>query len=80
LTLRAPGVLRESNHFVRPELDLRPIPDEGAYFGAIPPTLFAWVKRRFVALARGEAQASRLSNSFRIGRHLLGQRRGPASG
>ncbi len=51
-------MLSESNHFVRPELDLRPVPDEGAYFGAIPPTLFAWVKRRFVALARGEAHVS----------------------
>jgi hypothetical protein len=49
---RAWIVLSEINHFVRPELDLRPVPDEGGYFGGVPPTLFAWVKRRFVALAR----------------------------
>jgi hypothetical protein len=55
---RAWIVLSEINHFVRPELDLRPVPDGGAYFGAITPTLFAWVKRRFVALARGEAHVS----------------------
>jgi hypothetical protein len=55
---RAWIMLSESNHFVRPELDLQSVPDEGAYFGAIPPTLFAWVKRHFVALARGEAHVS----------------------
>ena len=58
VAVRSLIVLSESNQFVRPELDLRPVPDEGAYFGAIPPTLFAWVTRRFVALARGEAHVS----------------------
>jgi len=51
-------VLSESNRFVWPGPDLRPAGGEGGYFGAIPPALFAEVKRRFVALARGAAHAS----------------------
>lgn len=51
-------VLTESNRFVWPGPDLRAVDTETGYFGAIPPVLFAEVKRRFVALARGQAHAS----------------------
>ena len=48
-------VLTESNRFVWPGPDLRPVDSDSGYFGAIPASLFAEVKRRFVALARGQA-------------------------
>ena len=51
-------VLTESNRFVWPGPDLRPVESGDGYYGAIPPALFAEVKRRFVALARGQAHVS----------------------
>ena len=51
-------VLTESNRFVWPGPDLRPVDSDTGYYGAIPPALFAEVKRRFVALARGQSHAS----------------------
>jgi len=51
-------VLTESNWFVWPGPDLRPVDSDTGYYGAIPPALFAQVRRRFVALARGQAHAS----------------------
>jgi hypothetical protein len=45
-------VLTESNRFVWPGPDLRPIDRESGYYGPISSALFAEVKRRFVALAR----------------------------
>lgn len=53
-------VLTESNRFVWPGPDVRPPPIETAdgYYGPLPPNLFAEVRRRFVALARGQAHAS----------------------
>lgn len=53
-------VLTESNRFVWPGPDLRPVPTDtqDGYYGPLPPNLFAEVKRRFVALARGQAHAS----------------------
>ena len=45
-------VLTESNRFVWPGPDLRPFDTDTGYCGAIPPALFAEVKRRFVLLAR----------------------------
>jgi len=51
-------VLTESNRFVWPGPDTRAVGTETGYFGPLPPALFAEVKRRFVAIARGEASAS----------------------
>lgn len=51
-------MLTESNRFAWPGPDLRPVDSETGYFGALPPNLFAEVKRRFVAIARGETVAS----------------------
>lgn len=51
-------VLTESNRFVWPGPDLRAVDTETGYFGPLPPALFAEVKRRFVAIARGEVRAS----------------------
>ena len=51
-------VLSESNRFVWPGPDIRPVETETGYFGALPPALFAEVKRRFVELARGRAHAA----------------------
>ena len=47
-------VLTESNRFTWPGPDLRNIDTESGYYGALTPGLFAEVKRRFVAIARGE--------------------------
>ncbi len=47
-------VLTESNRFVWPGPDIRPIDNDTGYFGPLPPALFAEVKRRFVELARSE--------------------------
>ena len=51
-------VLTESNRFTWPGPDLRNIDTESGYYGALTPGLFAEVKRRFVAIARGEVAAS----------------------
>lgn len=46
-------VLTESNRFVWPGPDLRPVDSGSGYYGALTPRSFAEVKRRFVAIARG---------------------------
>ena len=51
-------VLTESNRFAWPGPDLRAVDSETGYYGPLPPKLFAEVKRRFIAIARGEAGAS----------------------
>ena len=51
-------VLTESNRFAWPGPDLRAVDSETGYYGTLPPNLFAEVKRRFIAIARGEAGAS----------------------
>lgn len=51
-------VLTESNRFAWPGPDLRAVDSETGYYGPLPPNLFAEVKRRFIAIARGEAGAS----------------------
>ena len=51
-------VLSESNRFVWPGPDLRSVETETGYFGAVPPALFAEVKRRFIDLARRHAHAA----------------------
>lgn len=45
-------VLTESNRFIWPGPDIRPLDTENGYYGPLPPALFAEVKRRFVALAK----------------------------
>lgn len=50
-------VLTESNRFVWPGPDLRGVDTDSGYYGALTPGLFAEVKRRFVAIARGEVLA-----------------------
>lgn len=47
-------VLTESNRFTWPGPDLRPTETASGYHGELPPALFAEVRRRFVAIARGE--------------------------
>ncbi|MBN9583470.1 MAG: plasmid maintenance toxin (PemK-like), partial [Afipia sp.] len=51
-------VLTESNRFAWPGPDLRNIEADSGYYGALTPGLFAEVKRRFVAIARGEVATS----------------------
>jgi hypothetical protein len=51
-------VLNESNRFVWPGPDLRPVDTETGYFGPLSPALFAEIKRRFVELARRQAHAA----------------------
>lgn len=51
-------VLTESNSFAWPGPDLRPLDTDTGYYGPLPPKLFDEVKRRFVAIVRGEVQAS----------------------
>ena len=51
-------VLTESNRFVWPGPDMRPIDTDSGYFGAVPPALFAEVKRCFSALARARGHSS----------------------
>ncbi|ABE65093.1 conserved hypothetical protein (plasmid) [Nitrobacter hamburgensis X14] len=51
-------VLTESNRFVWPGPDLRNIETDSGYYGALTPGLFGEVKRRFVAIARGEVAIS----------------------
>ncbi len=45
-------VLTESNRFIWPGPDIRPVDTKDGYYGPLPPALFAQVKRQFVALAR----------------------------
>jgi hypothetical protein len=45
-------VLTESNRFIWPGPDIRPLDTENGYYGPLPPALFTEVKRRFVAMAR----------------------------
>jgi hypothetical protein len=52
-------VLTESNRLTWPGPDLRPVDSDSGYYGALTPGLFAEVKRRFVAIARGEMTATR---------------------
>ena len=47
-------VLTESNRFVWPGPDIRPVDSESGYHGPLPPALFEEVKRRFVELARSQ--------------------------
>jgi hypothetical protein len=47
-------VLSESNCFVWPGPDVRPVDSESGYHGPLPPVLFEEVKRRFVDLARSQ--------------------------
>jgi hypothetical protein len=47
-------VLTESNRFVWPGPDMRPVDSDTGYFGPLPPNLFAEVKRRFVELAKAQ--------------------------
>jgi len=47
-------VLTESNRFVWPGPDIRPVDGETGYAGPLPPALFNEVKRRFVELARSQ--------------------------
>jgi hypothetical protein len=51
-------VLTESNRFIWPGPDLRPVDSDTGYYGAIPPALFAEAKRRFVAFARDRSHTS----------------------
>lgn len=48
-------VLTESNRFVWPGPDLRPVDSDSGYYGPLTPRFFAEVKQRFVAIARGTA-------------------------
>ncbi|HQS49946.1 MAG TPA: plasmid maintenance toxin (PemK-like) [Xanthobacteraceae bacterium] len=52
-------VLTESNRFTWPGPDLRHAESDSGYYGALTPGLFAEVKRRFVAIARGEVATTR---------------------
>lgn len=52
-------VLTESSRFVWPGPDMRPVDSDTGYFGALPPALFAEVKRRFVALAKAQRHGRR---------------------
>lgn len=45
-------ILTESNRFVWPGPDIRPLDTPDGYYGPIPPALFAEIKKRFVDLAR----------------------------
>jgi len=47
-------VLTESNRFVWPGPDMRPVDSDTGYCGPLPPALFDEVKRRFVELARSQ--------------------------
>lgn len=51
-------VLTESNRFVWPGPDIRPVDTESGYYGPLPPALFAEVKRRFIELAKSGAHKS----------------------
>jgi hypothetical protein len=51
-------VLTESNRFIRPGPDLRPVNSNTGCYGAVPPVLFAELKRRFLAFARAKSHGS----------------------
>ena len=51
-------MLTESNRFAWPGPDLRSVDSDSGYYGALTPRLFTEVKRRFVAIARGEVATS----------------------
>ena len=51
-------VLSESNRFVWPGPDIRPLDTADGYHGPVPPALFAEIKRRFVDLARSGGHKS----------------------
>lgn len=51
-------MLTESNRFVWPGPDVRPVDSDSGYFGPLSPALFVEVKQRFVTLARGQAHQS----------------------
>ena len=51
-------VLSESNRFIWPGPDIHAVETDTGYFGALPPALFAEVKRRFVELARRQGHAA----------------------
>lgn len=53
-------VLTESNRFIWPGPDLRNVGTESGYYGALTPGFFTEVKRRFVAIARGEVATGML--------------------
>lgn len=57
-------VLTESNRFTWPGPDLRSVDTPSGYYGALPPGLFAEVKRRFVAIARADVTASATHRSI----------------
>jgi len=47
-------VLTESNRFVWPGPDIRPMDTESGYYGALPPALFKKVKEKFVATVKDQ--------------------------
>lgn len=51
-------ILTESNRFAWPGPDLRHIDRPGGYYGPLPAILFNEIKRRFVAIARGEIEVA----------------------
>lgn len=53
-------VLIESNRFVWPGPDMRPVDSESGYHGPLPPALFEDVKRRFVELAKSQRHRATL--------------------
>lgn len=58
-------VLTESNRFAWPGPDLRPLDQPGGYYGPLPISLFSEVKRKFVAIARGETTVAMHSSVTR---------------
>ncbi|MGV3549088.1 plasmid maintenance toxin (PemK-like) [Rhizobium sp.] len=48
-------ILDESNRFIWPGPDIRPLATSDGYYGPLPPGLFRQVKERFVALAKSGA-------------------------
>lgn len=47
-------VLTESNRFVWPGPDIRPVDTESGYYGALPPALFKEVREKFVATVKDQ--------------------------
>lgn len=58
-------VLTESNRFVWPGPDIRPVDRAGGYYGPLPVSLFNEIKRQFVAIARGEVKVTAHSSVTR---------------
>lgn len=50
-------VLTESNRFIWPGPDIRPVGTIDGYYGPLPPSLFRQVRDRFVALAKSGRHA-----------------------